>query len=527
MPVKTPINTDSRQIARAAGTVMLALAISMLIGLLRRALVANAFGTNLEIEAFAAANRVSETLFTLVAGGALASAFIPTYTTLLTKDDQRGAWRLASAVGNLIVIILSILGLVAAVFAPQIVRYLLAPGFSNDPYKEALTVNLLRIMLPSAIIFSLSGLVMGILNSHQKFLIPALAPSMYSLGMIVGLIFLVPQLGIYGLAWGVLLGASLHLILQIPSLIRLGGKYYATLGLKYPPVYEVARLMGPRLLGVAVVQLNFWINVWLASFMVEGSVNGLIYAFALMLMPQTIIAQSIAIAAMPTFSAQVAKGRLDDMRSSLADSLRGVLLLSIPAMIGIILLRKELVIFVYQRGEFTDFSTQLVSWALLWYSVGLVGHSVVEIMSRAFYAMHDTKTPVFVGIGAMSLNVIFSLIFSAMFSRLGWMPLGGLALANSLATGLEMVMLLILMRRRLNGLQGRALLLTCVKACVGTGVMWSALWVWLQLSSSLPAWSVVIGGILIGGVVYVLMIYALGVSEVRKLKDLVLQRFRN
>jgi len=527
MPVTTSINSESRQIARAAGTVMLALAISMLIGLLRKVLVANVFGTNLEIEAFAAANRVSETLFTLVAGGALASAFIPTYTTLLTKDDQRGAWRLASAVGNLIIIILSLLGLLAAFFAPQIVRYLLAPGFSSDPYKEALTVNLLRIMLPSAIIFGLSGLVMGVLNSHQKFLIPALAPSMYSLGIIFGLIVLVPQLGIYGLAWGVLIGASLHLIFQIPSLIRLGGKYYATLGLKYPPVYEVARLMGPRLLGVAVVQLNFWINVWLASFMVEGSVNGLIFAFALMLMPQTIIAQSIAIAAMPTFSAQVAKGRLDDMRNSLADSLRGVLLLSIPAMLGMILLRKELVIFVYQRGEFTDFSTQLVSWALLWYAVGLVGHSVVEIISRAFYAMHDTKTPVFVGIGAMSLNVIFSLIFSALFSRLGWMPLGGLALANSLATGLEMVVLLVLMRRRLNGMQGRTILKACVQACVGTGVMWIALWGWLQISSGLPEWSVAIGGILVGGVVYVLMVYVLGVQEIRNLKDSALQRIRN
>ena len=292
----------NRKIAKAAGVVMIALAFSMLVGLVRRVVMANAFGTSLQIEAFSAANRVSETLFNLVAGGALSSAFIPTFTTLLVKEDRTGAWKLASSVGNLILIILSIVGVIAAIFAPLIVRYLLAPGFAADPYKEQLTINLLRLMLPAAVVFGLSGLVMGILNSYQVFFIPALAPSMYSLGMIFGVIVLEPYLGIYGLAWGVLIGASLHLLMQVPSLLKLRGNYYATLGLIDASVHEVGRLMGPRLLGVAVVQINFWVNVWLASFMVEGSVNGLLFAFALMLVPQAVIAQSVAIAAMPTFS---------------------------------------------------------------------------------------------------------------------------------------------------------------------------------------------------------------------------------
>jgi len=509
--------TANRQIARAAGMVMIALALSMLIGLLRRVMVANAFGTNLEIEAFAAANRVSETLFNLVAGGALASAFIPTYTTLLTRDDPDGASKLASAIGNLILIIMSLLALLAAIFAPQIVRYLLVPGFASDPYKEQLTINLLRLMLPSAIIFSLSGLVMGILNSHQIFFVPALAPSMYSLGMIFGLIVLVPSMGIYGLAWGVIIGAGFHLLIQIPWLLRLGLRYLRTLGLHFPPVIEVGRLMAPRLLGVAIVQLNFWINVWLASFMVEGSVNGLIYAFALMLMPQSIIAQSIAIAAMPTFSAQFARGKLNEMRNSLSKSLQGILLLAIPASIGLIVLRRELVVLVYQRGEFTEFSTMLVSWALLWYAAGLVGHSVVEIMSRSFYAMHDTKTPVFVGVIAMSLNVVFSLGFSSLFRKLGWLPLGGLALANTLATALEMIALLWLMRGRLHGLGGRNILRASLQAAGGTLMMLLALWVWISFSSSQADWLIALGGIVIGGLVYALMMLVVGVPEVRML----------
>jgi putative peptidoglycan lipid II flippase len=518
-------NAD-RQIARAAGTVMIALVLSNLTGLVRQILVADAFGTEAAIDAFNAANRVSETLFYLVAGGALASAFIPTFTSLLTKEDHKRAWHLASSIFNLILVIISIAALLAAYLAPQIVRYVLAPGFAENPEVEALTISLLRLMLPSAVIFSISGLVMGILNSYQRFFIPALAPSMYQVGLIIGVLFLVPQMGIFGLAWGVLIGASLHLLLQIPPLLRLGGNYYATLGLKSPDVYEVARLMAPRLLGVAVVQLNFWINTRIASQHVEGSVTAIVLAFSLMLMPQAAIAQSIAIAALPTFSAQVARGKLDQMRKSLAGTLRGVLLLSLPATVGLILLRRPLITLLYQRGAFNAFSTELVAWALLWYAVGLVGHSVVEITSRAFYALHDTKTPVFIGIVAMSLNVVFSYLFSALFARLGWMPHGGLALANSLATALEMVALLVVMRKRLNGLNGKDILRGGIQAFVGTLVMSLVIWLWLGGTSGLPTWLVTIAGVGIGALVYALVLLGVGVKEALGVKETLIRKLR-
>jgi putative peptidoglycan lipid II flippase len=505
---------------------MVAFILSNLTGLLRQILIANAFGTQADIEAFNAANRVAETLFALVAGGALASAFIPTFTSLLTKDDNKGAWHLASSIFNLILLVISITSLIAAIFAPQVVRYVLAPGFADQPAKEALTIDLVRLMLPSAAIFALSGLVMGILNSYHKFFVPALAPSMYQIGMIFGVLVLSPSMGIIGLAWGVLIGASLHLLLQVPSLIRLGARYTPTLGLKTPAVHEVARLMGPRLLGVAVVQLNFWINIRLASQHPEGSVTGIVIAFALMLMPQAAIAQSIAIAAMPTFSAQYALGKLNEMRHSLASSLRGVLLLSLPASLGLILLRKPLIVLLYQRGEFDSRSTELVAWALLWYAVGLVGHSVVEIVSRAFYALHDTKTPVFVGIAAMSLNVVFSYAFSALFFRIGWLPHGGLALANSLATALEMLGLLYLMRGRLNGIEGKSLLVGGFQAVAGTAVMSIGLWFWLRQTTNLPDWQVVIGGIVIGATLYALAMLVLRVKEARSLTKAIQGRIK-
>ncbi len=520
MPESTPPApkiSANRQIARAAGTVMAAFIFSQLTGLLRTILIANAFGTNPGLEAFASANRVSETIFNLVAGGALASAFIPTFTSLLTRDQREEAWRLASAIANLILLLLTALSVLAAIFAPQVVRYLLAPGFVGDPLKFNLTIDLMRLMLPSAVIFGLSGLVMGILNSKQVFLIPALTPSMYNLGIIFGVQVLAPGLGIYGLAWGVLIGASLHLLLQVPALLHQKGHYIPTLGLKLASVREVARLMGPRLVGVAVVQLNFWINVRLASEMPEGSVNGVVYAFTLMYMPLAVIAQSIAIAAMPTFSAQVARERLDEMQTSLVASLRGVLLLAVPATIGLILLRQPLVVLLYQRGEFDAYSTELVAWALLWYAAGLVGHSLVEILSRAFYALHDTRTPVIVGAVAMSLNVIFSLIFSYWFAQIGWLPHGGLALANSLATALEMLGLLYLMSRRLNGLQGRRVLSGLGQASLAGLLMAGGVWLWLAQTAGRSAWLVAGGGVAIGGLVYGLLVLVLGVPEVGEL----------
>lgn len=505
--------SDVRQIARAAGTVMAAFILSNLVGLVRQILAARAFGTEASMEAFNAANRVAETLFNLVAGGALSSAFIPTFTAIITRGDRTRAWKLASNVGNLILAILTGLSIIALIFAPAIVRYILAPGFSDQPQKFELTVDLMRLMLPSAVIFGLSGLLMGILNSNRVFFLPAIAPAMYQLGLIFGILVLAPQMGIHGLAWGVLIGASLHLAVQAPALLRLDGTYYRGLGLNSEDVREVIRLMGPRLLGVAVVQLNFWINTRLASHFVEGSVTAIVLAFSLMLMPQAAIAQSIAIAAMPTFSAQVSLGKLNAMRAALAASLRAALVLAIPASAGLILLGRPIITLLYQRGEFSEFSTTLVAWALLWYSAGLIGHSLVEILSRAFYALHDTRTPVLIGIAAMGMNVVFSYIFSALFSRIGWLEHGGLALANTTATAIEASLLWMFMRNRLQGMESGHIIAGAAQAAFAAGLMSLGVWIWVQYTVADPVWITAGGGMIIGAAVFVVVALALRMNE--------------
>lgn len=514
--------TANRQIARAASTVMLAFIISNLIGLVRQIVIAHAFGTGSDVEAFNAANRVAEVLFNLTAGGALASAFVPTFTGLLAKEDKTGAWKLASAIANLLICILIFVAFFAAIFAPVIVQRLLAPGF--EPEKQLLTIRLLRILLPSVVIFGISGLVMGILNSHQKFLIPALTPAMYALGMIFGVLVLSPSQGIFGLAWGAVIGAALHLLLQIPSLFKLDGVYTAAFGLENLLVRQVGRLMLPRLFGAAIVQLNFWVNTLLASYLPDGSLNGIVYAFQLMLMPQAAIAQSIAIAAMPTFSAQAALGKLNEMRASLAASIRGVLLLSMPAAAGLMLLRTPIIALLYQRGVFDAHSTELVSWALLWYAAGLVGHSVVEILARAFYALHDTRTPVIVGAAAMGLNIGLSFLFIWLFSSIGWMPHGGLALANSTATALEMVGLLILIRKKLSGIEGTRIIKSVWQGFAGALSMTASIFGVLRILSGSSNTVQCIVAIIVGGAVYVATLNVIRTEEVGMLISAIKQR---
>ncbi len=512
-------NTDNQRIARAAGTVMIAMILGQVFSLVSSMLTTGAFGTSAQNEAFFAANRLPDILYNLVAGGALASAFIPTFTTLLTKGERKTAWRLASSVANLVTLVLVVVCLLAAVFAPWVVRTILAPGFTDEASIQ-LTASLLRIQLLAPIIFGLSGLVMGILNAHQSFLWPAFAPAMYSIGKIIGVLFFVPQFGPQGLAWGVVLGAVLHGLVQLPALLKLPErKYSLSMGLSIPEVREVARLMGPRLIGVSIVQLNFLINTRLASNW-EGAVTAISVSFALMLIPEAAIAQAAAIAALPTFSAQVARGKPEEMRSSLALLLRTVLSLALPAAFGLILLRNPLVALIYQRGQFSALSTQLVSWALLWYAAGLVFHCIVEIVSRAFYALHDTRTPVTVGVAAMSLNIAFSFLFTWLFGRVGWQPHGGLALANSLATALESVALLYYMRKRIGGLHLKMIGAGVSKAVLATAAMAAAIFAWLWFTHAMAVWLVALAGVGIGCAVYLAVMAALKAPELQMIGGL-------
>lgn len=496
--------------------------VSRALGLLREMVISHQFGTSGDLDAYLAAFRLPDILFQVVAGGALASAFIPTFSTYLAHEDEQGAWRLASAIINLVLLATTVLAALAWLLAPWLVHTIIAPGFG--PARQALTVELMRVMLVTPVIFGVSGIAMGILNAEQHFVLPALAPILYNLGIIAGAVLLAPERGVDGLAVGVVAGAFAHLLIQVPGLIRYGMRYTPTLGLHNSGVREVGRLMLPRMLGLAAVQINFLVTTILASSLVEGSLSALNYAWLLMLLPQGIFAQSVATAAFPTFSTQAAKGQRAEMRSTLSATLRAVLYLAVPAAVGLIVLREPLVQLVFQRGAFTETSTEMVAWALGLFALGLPAHSVVEIVVRAFYARHDTKTPVSIGIAAMGLNVVLSLISIRLFEAVGWMTLGGLALSNSVATTAEMVVLLVIIRRRLEGLEGRRMLSSLARIGVATAAMGFVAGALAWLLGEYSAWLAGGVAIIVALVEYVAASLALRTPEPQAVWAMVMSR---
>lgn len=501
--------------ANAATLVMILFVASRAAGLLREVVIGAQFGTSAELDAYLAAFRIPDLLFQLVAGGALGSAFIPTFASVWARDDPNAAWLLFSRVLNLVVLVLMVLSLVVMALAPTLVQRVIAPGFT--PEQQRLTVGLMRWMLVSTIVFGASGLIMGALNAVQHFLLPAAAPVLYNLAIILGAWLLAPRMGVYGLVIGVVVGAVAHLGVQLPGLVRQRVRYRFTFGWRNRDVREVGRLMAPRVLGLLFVQLNFLVNTILASGLAPGSLSALNYAWLLMLLPQGIFAQAIATVAFPTFAAQAAAGESRDLARTLARILRMVLFLTLPAAVGLYVLRTPLIQILFQRGAFDAQSTATVAYALQFYAIGLVAHSVVEIVVRAFYALHDTLTPVAVGVAAMGLNIVLSLLW---IEPLGH---GGLALANSTATIMEMVVLLWLMRRRLGGLEVGDMGASLTRSALAGAVMGGALWLWLNWLpqdavwiSRLPAgWGAGFGGLLIAGIAYAGSGWLLGHPELR------------
>jgi putative peptidoglycan lipid II flippase len=505
------LQARTRQVARAASLVMVLFVASRAMGLLREMVIAREFGTSAQLDAYLAAFRLPDLFFALMAGGALGSAFIPVFAGYLAHEDEPRAWRLASAIINWVFLLLSAAGTLAILLAPALVAHVIAPGFTRA--QQALTVELMRWMLVSTVIFGVSGVVMGILNARQHFLLPALAPVVYNAAIIAGVVLLGPTMGVRGATIGVVVGAVGHLLLQVPGLHRQGMVYSLVLAPGDPGVREVGRLMAPRALGQAAVELNYLINVTLASMLRPGSISALNYGRLMMLLPEGVIAQSVAIAAFPTFSTLAARDERDELRRLLATTLRSVLYLTLPAAVGLVWLRKPLVSAIFGGGKFDAWSITATAWALLFYALGLVGHALVEIVARAFYALHDTRTPVLVGLLAMLTNIALSLGLISLFSGLGWLPLGGLALANSVATTGEMILLVYLIRKRLGGIQGRRLAGAVWRMGLGCLAMLATLGAIRGVLPAEPAWLVSAVSIVMGGGVYGLVTLLLRSEE--------------
>ncbi|MCL5950717.1 MAG: murein biosynthesis integral membrane protein MurJ [Chloroflexi bacterium] len=502
----TQTNVHPHRIARAAAVVMAFFVASRLLGLVRDVVISHQFGTTRALDAYFAAFSIPDLLFNVIAGGALGSAFIPVFAAALAQGDNTRAWKLASAVLNWALILLTGLAALMALFAPQVVAATVGRGFA--PADQALTGDLMRWMLITPIVFGLSGIVMGILNAHQHFVLPAAAPVAYNAAIIGGAVLLAPTMGVYGLAAGVVAGACLHLLIQVPWLIRQHMHYSLTLGVHSVDVRQVGRLMLPRTLGLAAVQINFLVNTILASGLPAGRIAALQYAWRVMLLPEGIVALSLATAVFPTFSQQTAREELEDFRRTFSGVFRATLYLTIPAAVGLIILGGPLIALLFQRGEFDSQSTAETAWALQFYALGLCAHSGLEIITRAFYAMHDTRTPVAIGVAAIVLNVVLSLVL------VGPLAQGGLALANSVATLLEMSVLFFLLEARLKGIANRTLGLSLARTASGALLMGAILWPFVGHFSNWGPAALATLGALIGGTIYLAATAGLRAEEI-------------
>jgi putative peptidoglycan lipid II flippase len=531
---------SNRQIARAALVVLLGFAASGILGLVRQAVISSTFGASAALDSFYAAQRIPEMLFVLVAGGALGSSFIPVFARLLQREDHGAAWRLASAVMTIALLAAAGLALLIALLAPPIVTTVLAPDAPAE--LQDLTTNLTRIMLLTVPIFAVSGLLMGILNAQQSFTLPALAAAMYNVGQIVGAVVLsraLPSISvggetgvnIYGLAWGAVLGAVLHLAIQLPGLRGIGARLRALADWRAEGAREVLLLMLPRVVGLGVVQINFLVNVALAypPRMVEGSVSAFTQAWQLMFFVLGIVAQSVGTALFPSLSALAAAGNLDGFRERLSDAVRGVLFLALPAGVGLVVLGEAVIRALFERGAWTAEDTQGTAWALAFLAIGIAGHALLELLSRAFYALEDTRTPVMIGVLSMVANIVLSLVFVRLIGDPASLARGafaGLALANSVTTLAEAAVLWLLLRRRVGVLDDRAVLISIGRAALAAAVM-GILVAWLVgVLAGAGAWAQVSVGAAAGGAAYFALALLLGASEARRIPMLVLSRFR-
>lgn len=556
------------QIVRAALIVLLGFLASGVLGFVRTLILSAQFGAGEALDAFLAAQRIPETIFVLVAGGALGSSFIPVFARLRERDDdEHSAWQLASATMTLTAFAAAVLGVIVIIAAPTLVTNFLMPD--SPPDVQQLTASLTQWMMITPVIFAISGLIMGILQAHQLFLLPSLAISMNSIGLIIGALVIAPLLptapitdlhnrmfvaqmatglpaiqissvaqvqnaNVYGLAIGAILSALLHLVVQLPGLWRIRARLRVLPSFRVEGVVEVLRLMGPRVLGLAVVQVNFMVNIFFTSGMEAGSLTALTTAFILMFFVLGIIGQSIGSAVFPSLSALAAEKDMDGFKERLAGAMRGVLFLSFPATVILIVLG-EPIVSLLERDAWTSQATAATAWAMGFYALGIAGFTLLEVLSRAFYALEDTWTPVRIGIAAMVSNIILSIVFIQVIGEPGNVargPFAGLALANAVTTLVEAGALWWLLRRRIGtdgavtGLNDRHILKGAVKALAASLVMGVAIVISTAVLSDMRGLMQAVIGAGIGGIVFFGLSFALGLEEARAVPMMVLRRVR-
>jgi putative peptidoglycan lipid II flippase len=519
----------SERLARSAGIVGVATMTSRLLGVVRELVLAALFGAGDAMDAFFVAFRVPNLVRDLFAEGAMSAAFVPTFTRYLTTRDRADAWHLGNLVITALFVVTGTLVVAGIVFANPLLM-LMARDYAGVPGKFELAVLLTRIMLPFLTMVAIAVAMMGMLNSLRHFFVPAMSPAMFNVATIACAFLVVPAMPavglppIAGIAIGTLVGGLGQILIQWPSLRREGYRFRPTIDLRDPGLREVLLLMGPGTLGLAAVQINILVNTILATGQGTGAVSYLSYAFRLMYLPIGLFGVSVATAAIPEVSRYAALGDTAGIRRTLSSSLRLMLMLNVPATIGLVALAAPTVSLIFERGRFAlDHSTAPTAAALIFYAPGLVGYSAVKIASPAFYALRDSRTPVLVSVGSVVVNLALNL---ALVRVLGYR---GLALGTAIAAIFNASLLLYLLGRRLDGLEWGRLAVALVKISIASAVMGVASFVAeASLHTVLPGGGVVLKLVRVSAAIGVgLIVLAAGARLLRLAEfDEAVQRLR-
>lgn len=485
--------SSQRSIARSAGIVSIAVMGSRILGLVREQVFATFFGAGFAMDAFIIAFRVPNLLRDLFAEGALSAAFVTTFSQKIAKEGERAAWRLANLVSNGLFLVITTIVVAGIVFAPEVVNLLIDPakyqsGSATAAETYDLAVTMTRIMFPFLLMVSLAAVAMGILNTKDRYGVPASASTMFNVGSIVGGLacayLLSPDYilavfqgrpadssgisrAIIGMAIGTLAGGMLQWLIQVPSLRSVGFRWQPILSFRDEGVRQVIRLMAPAIIGSAALQVNVFVNTKFASGLGEGPVSWLSYAFRLIYLPIGIFGVAISTATLPVASRAAALDNLDDFRRTIASSLRLTFLLTIPSAVGLIVLSRPIISLIFERGRFDAFDTEQTAIALSYNAIGLTAYSAVRVLAPSFYALKDTRIPMIASLVSIVTNYAVANL-TVNYLRIGHR---GLALSISAVAIGNFLLLFFFLRRKLGGIEGRSLAITFLKVSIASSVM--------------------------------------------------------
>ena len=458
------------RIAHHAGLTGAATLASRVLGLVRDQVLAAYFGAGNEMDAFVIAFRIPNLMRDLFAEGAMSAAFVPTFTRELTLHGKHDAWRLGNNVLNTLLVATGVIVIGGIVFARPLIG-IYAGDFASVPGKLELTVRLTRVVLPFLTLVAVAAAAMGMLNSLHHYFVPALSPAMFNVATIVLVLVLVPlmprigQPPIMAVAIAAMAGGVGQIAIQWPALRREGFRYQRLFDPRDPGLHRVLILMGPGTIGLAATQVNLFVNTLLATSQGTGAASWLTYAFRLMYLPIGLFGVSIGTAVLPAVSHHATVGDTPGIRRTVSRGLAMMLMLNVPATLGLMVLAMPIVQLLFERGHFLPADTAATAAALRLYAVGLIGYSAVRIASPTFYAIGQSRTPVLVSAAAIAVNVIASVVLVRIIG------FEGLALGTSIAAIVNASLLLVLLRRRLGGLEGQRLLTTLVKVTLSSIVM--------------------------------------------------------